>query len=171
MDQYSVNIAWSDEDGGFVARVSEFPDLYAFGDTKDEALRQAETALSGYIEIYQEQGIPLPEPSRRSKYSGQLRLRMPPPLHEQLADRAAANATSLNQHIVLTLSNSFAPSYSPIPRGRSFVFVADQETVTGFSEAFQMLIGDEDVVKAPAPDVRFAGASEESVDMCLLVKH
>ena len=104
MEQYSIDIAWSDEDEGYVARVQEFPDLYAFGDTRAEALKEGEDALRGYIALYGDLGKPLPAPAKRSSHSGQLRVRMPVSLHRALAMAARREGTSLNQWIVSLLS-------------------------------------------------------------------
>ena len=61
-NRYSVIIRWSDKDCAFVARVPEFPNLYAFGDSQPEAKMQAFIALGGYLELFAEKNIPLPEP-------------------------------------------------------------------------------------------------------------
>ena len=88
MDRYSVTIAWSDRDKAFVASVPEFPNLYAFGATKAEALAQEEDALAAYAELHKEKGVPLPMPEKRPAFSGQLRLRMPKTLHARLSSLA-----------------------------------------------------------------------------------
>jgi predicted RNase H-like HicB family nuclease len=62
MHKYSFNVQWSDEDDAYVATVPEFPGLSAFGDTPDEAIVEAQTALEGFIEVYEEDGCPLPKP-------------------------------------------------------------------------------------------------------------
>lgn len=60
--KYSMLIRWSDEDECFIATIPEFPGLSAFGDTRSEAAKEAEIVLEGFIEIYKEDGIELPEP-------------------------------------------------------------------------------------------------------------
>jgi predicted RNase H-like HicB family nuclease len=61
-NKYTLQIFWSGEDEGFVAVCREFPGLSAFGETREEALREAQIALDLMIETYQEKGISLPEP-------------------------------------------------------------------------------------------------------------
>lgn len=61
-DKYSIRIFWSDEDESFVAVCREFPGLSAFGETREEALREAQIALDLMIETYLEKRISLPEP-------------------------------------------------------------------------------------------------------------
>ncbi len=61
-NRYAIQIFWSEEDEGFIAICQEFPGLSAFGETREEALREAQTALDLMIETYRENSIPLPEP-------------------------------------------------------------------------------------------------------------
>ena len=61
-DRYSVVIRWSDEDEGFVARMPEFPNLYAFGSCREEALAQARDAMWGYLDLCKSEGVDRPAP-------------------------------------------------------------------------------------------------------------
>lgn len=107
MEHYSINIAWSDEDEGYIATVPEFKNLSAFGTTPDEALKEAHIALEGYIETYKTDNIPLPEPQKVADYSGQTRLRMPRGLHRSLAAAAQQENVSLNTYMVTLLSTNY----------------------------------------------------------------
>jgi predicted RNase H-like HicB family nuclease len=60
--KYTIHIFWSNEDDGFVAVCDEFPGLSAFGNTREKALDEAQTALDLMIEHYRSTGQPLPEP-------------------------------------------------------------------------------------------------------------
>jgi len=62
MFQYSINLLWSDEDQGYIALVPEFKNLSAYGETPEEALKEARILIEEYIEIYKEEGIPIPQP-------------------------------------------------------------------------------------------------------------
>lgn len=104
MNNYSFNVIWSDEDKCFMATCPEFPGLSAFGNTPTEAIEEAQVALELFIEQYEEDGEPLPEPRRVQEYSGQTRVRMPSWLHARLAEEAERQNTSLNQLIVSYLS-------------------------------------------------------------------
>lgn len=103
---YSISVFWSAEDNGFIALVSEFPGLSAFGETREEAVKEAEIALSGMIDLYQEEGDPLPDPTSLPGYSGQLRIRIPKDLHASLARNAQVQGVSLNTLIVHKLSQA-----------------------------------------------------------------
>ncbi len=62
--KYAVHIFWSDEDEGFVATCDEFPGLSAFGETREEALNEAQVAIDLMIETYAASGLTLPEPRK-----------------------------------------------------------------------------------------------------------
>ena len=61
-NKYSVMIGWSDEDACYIARIQEFKYLSAFGDTKEEALKEIEIALELSVQCMKEDGEELPEP-------------------------------------------------------------------------------------------------------------
>lgn len=61
--RYAIHIFWSDEDAGFIAISQEFPGLSAFGETREEALQEAQKVLDEMIEIYHSKGMQLPEPA------------------------------------------------------------------------------------------------------------
>lgn len=108
MLQYSININWSNEDGGYIATIPEFKNLSAFGVTYEEALKEAEVVVEGYIEELNEKNLPIPYPNVLSTYSGQTRLRMPLDLHQRLAEEAQRQEVSLNSYMVYLLSMNYA---------------------------------------------------------------
>ena len=61
-DRYEITIAWSDADEAFVARITELPFAGAHGDTHEEALANARSAIRSYVEVARELGKPVPEP-------------------------------------------------------------------------------------------------------------
>lgn len=61
-NKYTIQIFWSNEDEAFVAVCQEFPGLSAFGETREEALNEAQIALDLMIDTYRSKNIPLPEP-------------------------------------------------------------------------------------------------------------
>lgn len=61
-NRYAIQIFWSEEDEAFIAVCREFPGLSAFGETREEALHEAQIALDLMIETYREKDIALPEP-------------------------------------------------------------------------------------------------------------
>ena len=107
-NKYSINIFWSEEDDCYVATIPDFPYLSAFGDTQEEAVADAQKIIRMAIESLQRDGIPLPEPKcpKIQEYSGQVRLRMPKSLHNELALSAEGEGVSLNTHMVSLLSKN-----------------------------------------------------------------
>lgn len=89
----------------WVARVAELPHCLITGETPVEALKEIEEVKLEWIESNLEDGLPVPEPKPR-KYSGQVRLRMPPSLHQQLVYLASIEDVSLNQFMVSALSRA-----------------------------------------------------------------
>ena len=61
-NRYAIHIFWSDEDEGFIAICDEFRGLSAFGETREDALKEAQIGLSSMIEHYRQSGQSLPEP-------------------------------------------------------------------------------------------------------------
>ena len=63
IDHYTVEVFWSDEDKGFIAFVHELEGCSAWGETRDAALREVETAIELWIEAAKEIGRPIPLPN------------------------------------------------------------------------------------------------------------
>lgn len=99
-NNYSFNIRFSPEDEGYIATSPEFPGLSAYGETEDEALKEARVALEGFIESYRDSNKDLPEPIQVKKFSGQLRLRLPKSLHGKLSEIADREGISLNTLLI-----------------------------------------------------------------------
>jgi len=104
MKKYGFNFFWSEEDEGYIATCPDFPGLSAFGETLEEASRQASEALEGFISILKSDNTPLPEPTVLPEFSGQFRLRLPFTLHKELSVRSRLEGLSLNAYIVYQLS-------------------------------------------------------------------
>ena len=56
--KYEIIIYWSDEDNAYVADVPELPGCCADGETREDALRNAELAAELWIETAEEFGNP-----------------------------------------------------------------------------------------------------------------
>ncbi|MFA5551073.1 MAG: type II toxin-antitoxin system HicB family antitoxin [Trueperaceae bacterium] len=111
LDRYSVQVFYSEADGCFVAICPDFPGVSAFGDSQAEAMREFRTALELAIETYEEEGWPLPTPSRLPETelpSGEFRVRLPRSMHAQLARRAALEGVSQNYVVVAFVAAGLA---------------------------------------------------------------
>ena len=93
---YRVIVELSPKDGAFIARVPAFGELAAHGGTPEEAVSEAVAAVARRSESMKRGARPLPEADAKARYSGQLRLRLPPSLHEKVSKRALDEGVSLN---------------------------------------------------------------------------
>lgn len=100
--RYRIVVEWSDEDEAFVARVPALPGCMAHGSTSAAAARQAQAAAEGILEVMAGRGQAPPPEDIAADYSGQIRLRMPRSLHEELARLSSVEGVSLNQ-LMLTM--------------------------------------------------------------------
>lgn len=95
-EQYSYNVAWSEENGVFIGRVSEFPSLAAHGASQEKALREIRTVVGYVLQDLAEEGGTIPVPLGKRSFSGKLNLRMPKDLHRRLALESERQGVSLN---------------------------------------------------------------------------
>ena len=59
---YSMIIEWSDEDQCFIVILPEFHNSHTHGDTYEEAVKSGQDLIETWIDIYQQDGKPLPTP-------------------------------------------------------------------------------------------------------------
>ncbi len=62
---YQTEVAWSAEDGGYIATVPDLPGCSAFGATEGEARREAVEAIRAWISAAEAAGNAVPAPTRR----------------------------------------------------------------------------------------------------------
>ena len=76
MTKHEMILYWSDEDGAFIAEVPELAGCAADGGTRQEALANAEIAISEWLHTARELGRPVPEPKGRllSRIAGRVLL-------------------------------------------------------------------------------------------------
>jgi predicted RNase H-like HicB family nuclease len=67
--RYEVIIYWSEEDASFIAEVPELPGCAADGQTRAEALQNAQVTIDEWIETARQLGRPIPEPKGRLMYA------------------------------------------------------------------------------------------------------
>jgi len=108
---------WDDGHGIYwVARIAELPHCLIHGDTPEDAAREIEEVKRDWIKSNLQRGLPIPEPVPH-RYSGQIRLRMPPSLHKLIYDRANIEQISINQYMNMVLAKSVGLN-SPISRSK-----------------------------------------------------
>jgi predicted RNase H-like HicB family nuclease len=62
-EHYPVRVWWSEDDDGWIAIAPDLPGCSAVGDTREEAVRELQVAIEGWIEAQRAVGNPIPEPS------------------------------------------------------------------------------------------------------------
>lgn len=67
--KYEIIIYWSEQDNAFIAEVPELPGCMADGDTRAEALENAETIINEWIETARELGRDIPPPKGKLQYA------------------------------------------------------------------------------------------------------
>jgi antitoxin HicB len=101
---YTVILEKHDNKGTYwVAKVAELPQCTIRGNTPEEAVKKIEKVKMDWIKSNLEDDLPIPEPAEH-KYSGEIRVRMPPSLHSLLTNRANIEGVSLNQYMVAALA-------------------------------------------------------------------
>jgi predicted RNase H-like HicB family nuclease len=62
---YHINIFYSEEDQGYIADIPDLSHCSAFGESPEEALKEALKAKEAWIKAASKHGKPIPEPSYR----------------------------------------------------------------------------------------------------------
>jgi predicted RNase H-like HicB family nuclease len=65
-EEYEITVYWDDQDQIFVAEVPELPGCAAHGDSRAEAMLNAEVAITNWIRAAMEIGHKIPKPRQRS---------------------------------------------------------------------------------------------------------
>ena len=65
MQDYHINIFYSEEDEGYIADIPDLVVCSAFGETAQEALHEVEEAKDLWLEAARAEGKPIPEPKYR----------------------------------------------------------------------------------------------------------
>ena len=65
LNDYPINIFFSEEDGGYIADVPDLEACSAFGDSPEDALREVMVAKAAWLEAAKKEGKPIPEPRYR----------------------------------------------------------------------------------------------------------
>ncbi len=92
------------EDGYFAARLPDLPGIITGGDAPEEALRNAQEALTATLDTMRRRKIPPPPP--RHKFSGHFNVKVPVSMHRILARSADEEGVSLNALVTHLLSEA-----------------------------------------------------------------
>ncbi|MBW2119476.1 MAG: toxin-antitoxin system HicB family antitoxin [Deltaproteobacteria bacterium] len=95
-DRYLKIVEWSDEDQCYIGSIPGWIGRCCHGDNEVEVYHQLGQILEEWIEIYEEDKIPLPSSITAKKYSGKFQLRIDSDLHKALTIKAMQADQSLN---------------------------------------------------------------------------
>ena len=104
-DHYLKIVEWSDEDQCYIGSIPGWIGKCCHGDNEEDVYRQLCQILEEWIEIYEEDEMPLPRSISGKKYSGKFQLRVDSDLHKALAIRAMQENVSLNSFCEKLLKN------------------------------------------------------------------
>lgn len=113
---YPIKIIYSQEDKGFIATIPDLKWCSAFGETEEEAIKEIKIVQKEWLRIAKKEGFPIPEPKTEDNYTGKITAKTPKTLHKQLAELASEEGISINQMVVLLLSEAvknYAPPVKP----------------------------------------------------------
>ncbi len=112
---YTYRVVWSEEDEEYVGLCAEFPLMSWLEEQPHAAYDGIVNLVAEVLKDMDTTGETPPEPLTMRKYSGDLRLRMPPELHRRLAMDAAEGRTSVNRLILQRIAWGDQPPSEPQP--------------------------------------------------------
>ena len=65
MNDYHINIFFSEEDAGYIADIPDLDSCSAYGETPEEALAEIVKAKAAWMDAARLSGKPIPDPSYR----------------------------------------------------------------------------------------------------------
>lgn len=81
----------------FIIRVNELPGVCTDSRTIEEGMRDIQEAIAATIELYLEQGDPIPEPIKKEEFKGNIAYRTTSERHYFLAKLAQQRHVSMNK--------------------------------------------------------------------------
>lgn len=102
--RYKYDVVWSPEDEEFVATVAEFPSLSWLDEEQVEALVGLRHVVEEVVEDMRNNGEEIPVPLMERSYSGNIKVRVSPERHRDLAIAANEQGVSLNRYLSERLS-------------------------------------------------------------------
>ena len=97
LDHYTYRVTWSAEDAEHVGLCAEFASLSWLAPTPERALSGIRAVVADVVKDLRASGELVPDAIAERRYSGELRVRIPPLVHRQLALQAAEEGVSLDR--------------------------------------------------------------------------
>ena len=103
--KYLKVVEWSEEDQCFIGRVPGLAMGGVHGKNEKKVYERLCQLVEEWIEIYKEDGAPLPSATAGKRYSGKFNLRVGEALHERLVLESLKGSESLNSYCAKVLKN------------------------------------------------------------------
>ena len=134
-DGFTVNV-FLDEDGDYLAHFVEMPNVSAFSDTPEEALKELAVAWQGVKESYQERHQPIPKAPSRPEYDNQSNVYFDVQLYQSLINEAAKAEKSLYPFITQRLAGITEPK-EVIPDPYEFMWQLSDDMVAEYDRIYK----------------------------------
>ncbi len=105
-DQYIKLVEWSEEDQCYIGSSPGFIGACCHGKDEAKVYKQLCGIVEEWVEIHQQEELPLPESFASKSFSGKFVIRVGTELHKALAIKAAKSGESLNRLCTDLLRNS-----------------------------------------------------------------
>ena len=106
-DRYLKTVEWSEEDQCYIGRCPGLMLGGVHGIDEVSVYKELCEAVDEWIQIHQEDNIPLPEATAATTFSGELLLKVGEAIHRKLAIRALQHGESL-EHYCTNLLNQYS---------------------------------------------------------------
>ncbi|MBN4054483.1 type II toxin-antitoxin system HicB family antitoxin [Nitrospira defluvii] len=104
-DPYIKLVEWSEEDQCYIGSSPGFIGSCCHGKDEAKVYKQLCGIVEEWVDIHQQEGLPLPESFAGKSFSGKFVIRVGTELHKALAIKAAKSGASLN-HLCTDLLRS-----------------------------------------------------------------
>jgi len=104
-DHYTYRVSWSEDDQEYVGLCAEFPSLSWLASSPGAALRGIRALVADLVAEMKKNRETIPVPLASRNFSGKLRVRVPPDVHQELAIEAAEARVSFNRLATVKLSH------------------------------------------------------------------
>ncbi len=105
-DAYIKLVEGCEEDQCYIGSIPGFLGPCCHGDNEEQVYHELLVILDEWLQIHEDEGIPLPPGTANKGYSGKFVLRIDPELHKALAIMALRAGMSLNQYCQSLLRRS-----------------------------------------------------------------
>jgi len=95
-DRYIKLVEWSEEDQCYIGSAPGFVGPCCHGKDEAKVYKQLCAIVEEWVNVYQQEGLPLPESFAGRAFSGKFVVRVGEELHKALAIKAAKAGSSLN---------------------------------------------------------------------------